>query len=392
MKHNLLILFISASIIYSQPVLISPLNGATNLQVLPTLLWEPHPDAFRYQIRVATDSVFTNMVIDESTNDASYICQGLQSGNTYYWSIRIDFGAFIFGSWANEWHFSTYFDGPLLSSPPDNSINIETNPIFKWNSHFYASDYSVKIAADSNYVNEVNNFVSVDTFFTYTGLDADNTYFWKVRSNYFDGTTSEFSNTWRFTTESLLTAPILLSPPDSSVISDTINFNWEDIASAIGYEIQLSEYIDFSSLILTDLSIGSSYSINNLHSGKYFWHVRAFDSAFYSPWSNTWQFTLSIPTGIHNIESPTNEYHLFDNYPNPFNPSTIIRYSISQQNFVSLKIYDILGRKITTLVNEEKPVGTYAIDFNASHFSSGVYFYRIQAGDFTGTKKLILSK
>ena len=83
-------------------------------------------------------------------------------------------------------------------------------------------------------------------------------------------------------------------------------------------------------------------------------------------------------------------FFLSQNYPNPFNPSTKINYSIPQISFVTLKVYDILGREITTLVNEEKPVGNYEINFDANNLSSGIYFYRIQVGSFSDTKKLIL--
>ncbi len=83
---------------------------------------------------------------------------------------------------------------------------------------------------------------------------------------------------------------------------------------------------------------------------------------------------------------------LYQNYPNPFNPSTTIKFSIPQASFVTLKIYDILGREVTSLVNEEKPAGNYNVEFRGSNISSGVYFYRLQAGSFTETKKFILMR
>jgi len=86
------------------------------------------------------------------------------------------------------------------------------------------------------------------------------------------------------------------------------------------------------------------------------------------------------------------EFSLHQNYPNPFNPTTTINYSIPKSSSVTIKVYDLLGREISTLVNEKKPVGNYSVQFNASKLVSGVYFYRLQAGDFTQTKKLILLK
>lgn len=83
---------------------------------------------------------------------------------------------------------------------------------------------------------------------------------------------------------------------------------------------------------------------------------------------------------------------LYQNYPNPFNPVTTIEYSIPKTSFVNINVYNLLGEKIVTLVNEEKKEGNYKVKFNALSLSSGIYFYRIQADGFVGTKKLILLK
>jgi photosystem II stability/assembly factor-like uncharacterized protein len=84
------------------------------------------------------------------------------------------------------------------------------------------------------------------------------------------------------------------------------------------------------------------------------------------------------------------QFSLEQNYPNPFNPSTTIKFSIPTSEFVTLKVYDVLGNEVATLVNEEKPAGSYEINFDASNLSSGIYLYTVQAGSYTQTKKLIL--
>ncbi len=85
-------------------------------------------------------------------------------------------------------------------------------------------------------------------------------------------------------------------------------------------------------------------------------------------------------------------YTLSQNYPNPFNPSTTIKYSVPQSSNVSIKVFDILGSEIETLVNEEKAIGTYEISWYAEQLPSGIYFYRIRAGSFVETKKMVLMK
>jgi hypothetical protein len=83
-------------------------------------------------------------------------------------------------------------------------------------------------------------------------------------------------------------------------------------------------------------------------------------------------------------------YALYQNYPNPFNPTSIIRYDLPKSSFVTLKIYDVLGRQVSTLVNERQEPGVHQVNWQPSGFASGVYFYRMQAGSFVETKKLIL--
>ena len=99
-----------------------------------------------------------------------------------------------------------------------------------------------------------------------------------------------------------------------------------------------------------------------------------------------------VITGVNgNSSNPTN-FMLYNNYPNPFNPTTTIKYSIPEASFTSIKIYNELGKEVSTLVNETKSAGTYEVEFNASNLSSGVYYYKLQAGSFTETKKMILAK
>ncbi len=80
--------------------------------------------------------------------------------------------------------------------------------------------------------------------------------------------------------------------------------------------------------------------------------------------------------------SVPDKFNLYQNYPNPFNPSTVIKFSVPNQSFVSLKVYDITGREVTTLINEEKSTGTYSVNFKADNLSSGMYIYRLACGKF----------
>lgn len=120
-------------------------------------------------------------------------------------------------------------------------------------------------------------------------------------------------------------------------------------------------------------------------------YKRALDS---SEIANTWNVNLGVITGITPISTTQipADYKLSQNYPNPFNPVTKINYALPKSGFVTLKVYDMLGREVVNLINENKTAGNYSVDFNASSLSSGAYFYRLEVNGFVDTKKMMLLK
>ncbi len=112
-----------------------------------------------------------------------------------------------------------------------------------------------------------------------------------------------------------------------------------------------------------------------------------------TPGQGAYEYSLFTPVGIHNQNTGLpKDFSLNQNYPNPFNPSTIIEFAVPKTALVTVKVYDMSGREVKTLVNESKNAGYYQVTFNANNLASGVYFYKIQAGDFRATKKMILVK
>jgi glycosidase len=152
---------------------------------------------------------------------------------------------------------------------------------------------------------------------------------------------------------------------------------------------------------------GATYWVNNLYSdtsvqvlgsdlSNFSITLPAYGSAVYTIALSEETVVLPPIPPIVSVEdkltAQPEDYKLFQNYPNPFNPTTTIRYSIIKPDVVRIKIYDILGREVKTLVNEFKQTGTYEVQFNASEIASGIYLYRIESGDFDQTKKMILLK
>jgi hypothetical protein len=109
----------------------------------------------------------------------------------------------------------------------------------------------------------------------------------------------------------------------------------------------------------------------------------------------SFQFTTnSTPTSVGKLHEDNlpKRFYLSQNYPNPFNPNTFISYQLATGSQVTIKVYDVLGREVTTLVNEKKPAGAHIINFDASGLASGVYLYAIREGNFYQSKKMILLK
>ncbi|MBK7632779.1 MAG: T9SS type A sorting domain-containing protein [Ignavibacteriales bacterium] len=141
---------------------------------------------------------------------------------------------------------------------------------------------------------------------------------------------------------------------------------------------------------------GVSWIPTDFPSGRGWGWYSIYDSAGNIYRYQGYNFTLLykiIVTGVMNEGSNiVATYSLSQNYPNPFNPTTKIQFSIPKSNKVVIKVFDILGTEIETVVNKEKPVGTYELNWNASNLPSGVYFYQLRAGNFVQTRKMILLK
>jgi photosystem II stability/assembly factor-like uncharacterized protein len=139
-----------------------------------------------------------------------------------------------------------------------------------------------------------------------------------------------------------------------------------------------------------NISAVTEWSLTRLQDGYYEWRLRAVDAAYVGSFIAVGQFSIGVVSVGDTEDNLPRDYSIEQNYPNPFNPATTIRYSIPKEGLVSLKIYNIIGEEVTSLVDEIKQAGNYDVTFDAKNLSSGVYFYRLQAGSFTEIKKMVL--
>ena len=177
----------------------------------------------------------------------------------------------------------------------------------------------------------------------------------------------------------------------------SINTGFAPIPNAYGYTISGNTYETEPNLPYNSMAVyGGVNYMSPENSGAEILRVTIAGGITTGPQltNQCWVFidTMTIQGISDETGTIPDEYSLMQNYPNPFNPSTTIRFSLPENSFTVLKIFNSLGEKVATLVSENLTAGTYRFNWDASEFTSGIYFYNIQAGDFTETMKMILLK
>jgi hypothetical protein len=195
------------------------------------------------------------------------------------------------------------------------------------------------------------------------------------------------------TSGTVIAAPTLLLPPNGVLsASPTQRFVWNKGAAGVTrYWFELST----DSLFLTQRTVDSTRTdttkdMTGLTNGaSYWWKVRAGDAGGWGTFSSVWRLRISATDVAEDRGTPTT-IALEQNYPNPFNPSTTIRYSLPAKSSVQLRVFNTLGVEVAVLQNGEQEMGYYEVRFNAQGLSSGIYFYRLQVGNYTETRRLLL--
>ncbi len=196
----------------------------------------------------------------------------------------------------------------------------------------------------------------------------------------FNGTAPGCDGSGCHTSQSgIVTAEVLDNLQVRVTLSGTTSKVAGELVDASGSVVAVNNSTSSNPFILTAPSAGT-YTVN---------------AGYKSP-SRLWGTTTANVTvsGVDEklIGSNPSTFALYSNYPNPFNPSTKIRYAISKTAFTTLKVYSVLGQEVATLINEEKAPGVYEINFDGLNLTSGTYLYKLQAGNFVETKKMILLK
>jgi hypothetical protein len=412
-----------------------PLNNSTENKQPLNLSWDSSKLAASYKLQVSTDSNFTTTMIDTSgLTDTTFTLTTLSNLTKYYWRVKaINEGGE--SQWSEVWNFKTLGKPTTVTllAPIDNAKNQPLEIRFCWSKsedkleiiksgeasnnplhteQFYksvmrkgksltsVSNYWFQLTKNINSTDYVaNDSTLADTTTTISGLDNSTKYFWRVSATNEAGW-NNFSGWFSFTTIIHLPGVVtLISPVDSLKYDSTMThpeFLWGSDSLAKAYTLQLSYQSNFNNPFFTkDSLVDTLFTLSVKLDGDFYWRVRGSNIAGSGKWSEP-DFVKLIITGVNDFNEIPKTYSLSQNYPNPFNPTTVINYSIPKRSFVTLKVYDILGREISTLVNEEQSAGNYKVTFNGVNLPSGVYFYRLsangKANNFVETKKLVLLK
>jgi uncharacterized lipoprotein YddW (UPF0748 family) len=285
-------------------------------------------------------------------------------------------------------------DPPELAAPTDGATGLPNNVTVMWRSTPLAASYRLQVSTDPTFASGllVDQASIADTFRTLSNVLGDTIHFWRVGGSNAGGAGS-FSPSFRFST-GFPASVTLLSPPDmSDSIPVPVTLHWGGSRQATTYHLQLSTVLNFVSTVVDSAGLpDTSLEVGELQSLRYyFWRVRAENPIGTSPWSPPFRFrTTQLPVAVAVEEGMPAEFRLDQNFPNPFNPVTTIRFALPKASHVSLKVYDLLGREEATLVDVQMDAGAYSVQWDASQSATGAYFLRLMADSFTATRRMVL--
>lgn len=288
------------------PTLLSPINGAVNISLTPTLNWNSVPNAAQYRLQVSTDNAFATNVIDvPGLVNAGYAVQSgaLQNGVVYYWRVNATNTGGT-SNWSTAWNFTTIVaapNPPNLLLPINGATGVSTQPTMDWSDVSGATTYHLQISFNNNFTALAldQTGITASTFIVGSGILSGTTqYFWRVASANVGGEGS-WSAVFNFTTTiGAPASPVLVSPPNNATgVSLTPILDWNNVPGATSYRVQLSTSPSFTTTIVNQVTGAmSQYQITVplAYNTTYYWRANATNAGGTSAWSEVWQFTTLI--------------------------------------------------------------------------------------------------
>lgn len=282
-----------------------------------------------------------------------------------------------------------------LNTPLNNDTSVALTPTLTWNTSPGTTLYRLQVSTSPAFTSYLINLLTTLPYHTLSPgyLQFNTQYYWRVYAkNTCDSIRSQSEFSFRTVPPSV---PTLISPGNDSAITNlTPLMDWDDVSGATAYNLQVSLDSNFGTFKVNINVAASNYTIPSgiiTANGSYYWKVRVIGPV-QGPFSVRWKFRVNFIGLNHSSEIIPKKYKLYQNYPNPFNPVTHINFDIPKTSWVKLQVWDILGREVQILVDEELKPGKYDFSFDASALSSGIYYYKINSYEFSNIKKMILLK
>jgi hypothetical protein len=375
---------------FGKTALVFPANKQKDVDTNSVIFkWNKVKDAAKYIIQLSTDATFASIFVSDSTADTSKTFTRLTPNRVFYWRVQVKNAAGLAGLWSDVWNFTTTY--PLPEKPQAGFYT--TSPgrtdvvLLAWNKAKYADQYFVEIYDSPSMSSYFKQFSIKDTVKSVQGFTEGQKYYWRIRGSNTAGL-GQWSDTWTFA--ALLSAPTDLTLQKTG--TNQMTLDWTNNASHFDgciIERKQNPQTDFSTLD-TLKGNGNQYVDNNADESKTcYYRIRAYTQFTVSDYSNEVSYVV---VGVNEGAKIPAEYSLSQNFPNPFNPATKIKFALPHSGMTKVAMYNLLGKEVRVLVNNNLAAGYYEINVDAAVYPSGVYFYRIQSGDFFNTKKMILAK
>ena len=374
---------------FGKTVTTFPTDGATDVETGLTFNWMELEGADKYYIEVSENAAFTKIVKEDSTTNNSVSLDGLSEGTKYFWRIQVKNTTGLSGPWSNISSFVTSIPMPLkpqlLDALPFEGRNGYVT--FNWASLENTSQYLLQLSEEPDFSSiHVSSTIS-DTAELITNIDEAVQYYWRVRGSNIAGP-GPWTDARKY---------VLIMPPTELELqyrgNDKITLKWEDNSDVEdGYIIErLSN--DADDFVVIDSLEGSNDEYEDLNidemEGNYTYRVKSYKDTVESVYSNEANMVF---TDSETEEEMPQEFTLLQNYPNPFNPTTQIIFNLPKSSHVKLEVFNSMGQKVSSLVNRRMNSGSHNVTFDATNLPSGVYMYRIDAGEVSMTKKMLLIK
>ncbi len=289
-----------------------------------------------------------------------------------------------------------------LISPSNGATGVEQPVILVFDVGDYVMEYEIIVDDNSDFSSPEIDRYTEDYFIgskidSVSGLAEGIEYYWYVRANTMMMGWMRSYETWHFTTAGChADSPVLAYPENGTVNAiQPVYLDWLDVEGAVEYQLQVDDDNDFSSPVYDFTMPGCGTCVFDLIDGTtYYWRVKAVKEDCASDWCECWSFVTQSSLAVCHNESLVlpKEFKLYQNFPNPFNAATTIKFALPERQLVSVEVFNVLGEKVENILSRELPAGTWTLTWDASGFPSGIYYYRLQAGDFVETRKMAFMK